>query len=114
MGLCFCEFVKKVRIKYPEITDGEIANFIRIYLKYKSIENYEESELYFDNWIWIARIFLQIPQLKQSDDYNYIWMIENNKSEFIFHSLFKDIIDMMIFLFKACNLLFDFCTYNYQ
>ena len=61
MGLCFCEFVKKFRIKYPEITDGEIASFIRIYLKYKSIENYEESELYFDNWIWIARIFLQIP-----------------------------------------------------
>ena len=61
MGLCFCEFVKKFRIKYPEITDREIASFIRVYLKYKSIENYEESELYFDNWIWIARIFLQIP-----------------------------------------------------
>ena len=105
--------MRKFRIKYPEITDGEIANFIRIYLKYKSIENCEKSELYFDNWIWIARIFFLIPQLKGSGDYNYIWMIENNKSEFIFHSFFKDIIDVMIFLFKACNLLFDFCSYNY-
>ena len=105
--------MRKFRIKYPEITDGEIANFIRICLKYKSIENCEKSELYFDNWIWTARIFFLIPQLKEPGDYNYIWMIESNKSEFIFHSFFKDIIDVMIFLFKACNLLFDFCSYNY-
>lgn len=75
------EFVTKFRSKYPEITDVEIANFFRIYLKYEPAENnYEKGEFYFDNWIWISRICFMSAYLKERGDYNYTWMIENDTS----------------------------------
>ena len=41
------EFIRKFNIKYPQITDKEISNFIRIYLRYELAENnHEKSDLF--------------------------------------------------------------------
>ena len=46
------EFIRKFRIKYPQISDEEIFNFMNIYLLNEPAENnYEKSDILFDGRI---------------------------------------------------------------
>ena len=49
---CRYEFIRKFRIKYPQMSDEKIFNFMSIYLLYEPAENnYEKSDILFDGRI---------------------------------------------------------------
>lgn len=51
------EFIRKLKICFLDITDAEITNFIRIYLK--ALIDYndnEASKFIFENGTWISKI----------------------------------------------------------
>ena len=72
------EFIRKFKIKYPQITVEEISNFIRIYLPYELAENnYEKSDLFFDNQILLFRL-CWVGSYLQEGDYKYCWLNKYN------------------------------------
>ena len=72
------EFIKKFRIKYPQMSEEEISNFIRIYLLYEPAENnYKKSDFLFDGRLPLNRICWMSFYLQEEVDYKYCWLIEN-------------------------------------
>ena len=71
-------FILKLKRKYPQISDEEISNFIRIYLLYEPGEgNFLKSEFLFDGLIYIDRFSWVGPYLQECGDYKFSRMIEN-------------------------------------
>ena len=61
------KFVEKIRIKYPQMSDEEIFNFISIYLIYESIKNNYKSDFLFDGRIPFNRISFVGPYCKKKE-----------------------------------------------
>ena len=58
--------LKKFRIKYPQMSDEDIFNFIRIYLLSEPAENnYEKSDFLFDGRLLLNRICCMGPYLQK-------------------------------------------------
>ena len=71
------EFIRKSRIKYPQMSDEELFNFIRIYLLYEPAENnYEKRDFLFDGRLPRNRICWMGLYLQGKGDYKYCWLIE--------------------------------------
>ena len=85
------EFIRKLNIKYPQIPDKEISNFIRIYLRYELAENnYEKSDLFFNDRILLFRLCWVGPYLQEEGDYKYCWLNEYNGMAYIFLNFFVE------------------------
>lgn len=74
-------FIKKMKIKHLQVSDGGIFNFTKIYLTYKPAENEfkDKDDFIFDGRIPINQISWKGPYLKEQKDYEYYWLIENMK-----------------------------------
>ena len=61
------KFIEKIRIKYPQMSDEEIFNFISIYLIYESIKNNYKSDFLFDGTIPFNIISFVGPYCKKKE-----------------------------------------------
>lgn len=74
-------FIKKMKIKHLQVSDGGIFNFTKIYPTYKPAENEfkDKDDFIFDGRIPINQISWKGPYLKEQKDYEYYWLTENMK-----------------------------------
>ena len=80
------EFVRKFRQKFPNTNDGEIKNFIRIYLQ--PTLDYKKNDLgefiFHDEeglkWPNVRTCFVGIYLKELNIDQNYGWFFETNQS----------------------------------
>ena len=73
------EFIEKLRVEYPQMTDAEVFNFSKIYLLFNedSHTKSNKSNFLFDERIPINRISWMGPYLQKAGDWKYYWLVEN-------------------------------------